>query len=45
MVDPVLVHLPTGTNVRWDQFKTAFREHHIPPGLMRMKAVEFMKLT
>ena len=37
--------LPTGANVSWDQFKTAFREHHIPPGLMRMKATEFMKLT
>ena len=37
--------LPTGANVSWDQFKTAFREHHIPPGLMRMKAAEFMRLT
>ena len=37
--------LPVGTNVTWEQFKTAFRGHHIPLGLMRMKAVEFMKLT
>jgi hypothetical protein len=37
--------LPTGANFSWDQFKIAFRGHHIPPGLMRMKAVEFMKLT
>jgi len=37
--------LPAGTNVTWEQFKIAFRGHHIPLGLMRMKAVEFMKLT
>jgi hypothetical protein len=37
--------LPTGANVTWEQFKTTFRGHHIPPGLMRMKAAEFMKLT
>ena len=37
--------LPTGANVTWEQFKTAFRGHHIPLGLMRMKAAEFMKLT
>ena len=36
--------LPTGANVSWDQFKIAFRAHHIPLGLMRMKAIEFMKL-
>jgi hypothetical protein len=37
--------LPVGANVSWDEFKTSFRGHHIPPGLMRMKAAEFMKLT
>ena len=37
--------LPARTNVTWEQFKTTFRGHHIPPGLMRMKAAEFMKLT
>ena len=37
--------LPTDAIVRWDQFKIAFRGHHIPLGLMRMKATEFMKLT
>ena len=26
--------LPTGANVTWEQFKTTFRGHHIPPGLM-----------
>jgi len=37
--------LLVGANVSWDQFKIAFRGHHIPPGLMRMKAAEFMRLT
>ena len=37
--------IPTGANVTWEQFKIAFRGHHIPLGLMRMKAAEFMKLT
>ena len=37
--------LPTGANVHWDQFKTAVRGHHIALGLMRMKDVEFIKLT
>ena len=40
-----LSSLPANANVTWDQFKAAFRGHHIPSGLMRMKAVEFMKLT
>jgi len=37
--------LPVGANVTWEQFKIAFRGHHIPPGLMRMKVSEFMKVT
>ena len=37
--------LPAGANVTWEQFKIAFRGHHIPLGLMRVKATEFMKLT
>ena len=37
--------LPAGTNVTWEQFKTAFRGHHITLGLMRMKVAEFMQLT
>ena len=32
-------------NVTWEQFMTAFRGHHIPPGIMRMKAAELMRLT
>ena len=31
--------------VTWEQFKLAFRGHHITSGLMRMKAAEFMRLT
>ena len=37
--------LPTNAQVTWEQFKLAFRGHHIPLGLMRMKATEFMRLT
>jgi hypothetical protein len=37
--------LPTNQILNWDQFKAAFRGHHIPPGLMRIKVGEFMKLT
>ena len=37
--------LPANAQVTWEQFKLAFRGHHIPPGLMCMKAVEFMRLT
>jgi hypothetical protein len=31
--------------VTWDQFKSAFRGHYIPPGLTAIKHTEFMKLT
>ena len=37
--------LPARANVTQEQLKTTFRGHHIPLGLMRMKAAEFMKLT
>ena len=37
--------LPTNARVTWEQFKLAFRGHHIPPGLMRMKVAEFIRLT
>ena len=37
--------LPARANVTWEQFKAAFSGHHIPQGLMRMKAAEFMKFT
>ena len=31
--------------VTWDEFKTAFRAHHIPEGLMDRKLNEFLALT
>ena len=37
--------LATNAQVTWEQFKLAFRGHHIPPRLMCMKAAEFMRLT
>jgi hypothetical protein len=37
--------LPMNAQVTWDQFKSAFRGHYIPPGLMAIKHTEFMKLT
>ena len=37
--------LPANTRVTWEHFKLAFRGHHIPPSLMRMKVAEFMRLT
>ena len=37
--------LPANAHVTWEQFKLAFWGHRIPPGLMRMKAAEFMRLT
>jgi len=40
-----LSSLPANAQVMWEQFKLAFRGHHIPLGLIRMKAAEFMRLT
>ena len=40
-----LSSLPANARVTWEQFKFAFWGHHIPPGLMRMKAAKFMWLT
>ena len=37
--------LPANAQVTWNEFKTAFRGHHIPLGLMSMKHIEFMRLT
>jgi hypothetical protein len=36
---------PTNVEVIWDQFKTAFRGHYIPPGTMEIKHTEFVQLT
>jgi hypothetical protein len=37
--------LPADHIVTWDEFKTAFRGHHIPEGLMKRKLNEFLALT
>jgi hypothetical protein len=36
---------PTDHVVGWEEFKTAFRGHHIPAGIMDRKLNEFMALT
>jgi hypothetical protein len=35
---------PAGHQVTWDEFKSVFREHYIPEGVLHMKQEEFMKL-
>ena len=40
-----LSSLLANSQVTWEQFKLAFRGHHIPLGLMHMKVAEFMRLT
>ena len=37
--------LPADHIVTWDEFKNAFRAHHIPEGLMERKLNEFLDLT
>ena len=37
--------MPANAQITWDQFKSAFRGNYIPPGLMTIKHIEFMKLT
>jgi hypothetical protein len=36
---------PDGHVVNWEEFKTAFRAHHIPGGLIDQKLNEFLALT
>ncbi|GJN13355.1 hypothetical protein PR202_gb00049 [Eleusine coracana subsp. coracana] len=36
--------LPAGTRVEWNEFRTAFRAHFIPAGLVQRKFQEFMDL-
>jgi predicted PolB exonuclease-like 3'-5' exonuclease len=36
--------LPTGHEVSWEEFKTAFRGHHIPAGILDRKLNEFLAL-
>jgi hypothetical protein len=37
--------LPAGHEVTWEEFKTAFRGHHIPAGILDRKLNEFLALT
>jgi hypothetical protein len=37
--------LPTDHVVTWEEFKTAFRGHHIPAGILDRKLNEFLALT
>jgi hypothetical protein len=36
---------PDGHVVSWEEFKAAFRAHHIPEGLIERKLNEFLALT
>jgi hypothetical protein len=36
---------PAGHVISWEEFRTAFRAHHIPEGLMEWKLNEFLALT
>jgi hypothetical protein len=37
--------LPADHEVTWEEFKTAFRGHHIPAGIVDRKMDEFLALT
>jgi hypothetical protein len=37
--------LPAGHEVSWEEFKTAFRGHHIPAGILDRKLNEFLALN
>jgi predicted PolB exonuclease-like 3'-5' exonuclease len=37
--------LPTDREVSWEEFKTAFRGHHIPAGILDRKLNEFLALN
>jgi hypothetical protein len=43
--DHFLAMQPTDHVVEWEEFKTAFRGHHIPAGIMDRKLNEFLALT
>jgi hypothetical protein len=36
---------PAGHVITWDEFRTAFRAHYIPAGLLEWKLNEFLALT
>jgi hypothetical protein len=35
---------PPDHQITWNEFKEAFRAHHIPDGILQMKLEEFMRL-
>jgi hypothetical protein len=37
--------LPADREVSWEEFKTAFRGHHIPAGILDRKLNEFLALN
>jgi hypothetical protein len=37
--------LPADREVSWEEFKTAFRGHHIPTGILDRKLNEFLALN
>jgi predicted PolB exonuclease-like 3'-5' exonuclease len=37
--------LPADHEVTWEEFKTTFRGHHIPAGILEHKLNEFLALT
>jgi hypothetical protein len=37
--------LPAGHEVSWEEFKTAFRGHHIPAGILDRKLNEFLAIN
>jgi hypothetical protein len=43
--DHFLAMLPTNHVVTWEEFKTAFRGHYIPAGILDHKLNEFLALT
>jgi hypothetical protein len=43
--DHFLAVLPTDHVVTWEEFKTAFRGHHIPVGILDCKLNEFLALS
>jgi hypothetical protein len=43
--DHFLAMQPTDHMVEWEQFKTAFRGHHILAGILDRKLNEFLELT
>ena len=42
--DNLVASLPANAVIAWDEFKAAFRAHHIPDGLLERKLNEFLAL-